>query len=295
MALLTLPAACSKPSGKVAPKANLPRSGEDVGQAEFELATDFPSVPDTVKIYKVVHPNITAEWVTELGRKFGFTGEARQPAEGQESTRILDKETGAVLRVFLKSGGVEYYASRNLDPILYVKNPSLPSYEEAERIATDFLTEKGLLPADRYVEEVDVGGTYGGVVTHLLVTFGRDIDGIPVSGGKFSVRVGDKGEIGQAMIMHREVEPYQQDVPIKSPAEAFEDLKDGNVGEGVPVYTQPPRCAKVVIDEMYLVYLMGAIVSKQEYVTPLYKFKGERLDEADNFLGGFTGWVQAVK
>ncbi|MDY6892345.1 MAG: hypothetical protein SVO26_01325, partial [Chloroflexota bacterium] len=177
MALLALPAACSNPpdgavpNGEDMPKPVLPSpAGGSIGQAEFELATDFPTAPDTVKIYKVVHPNITAELVTELGRKFGFTGEARPPAEGQERVLIGDEETGEKLMVYLNSGGIKYYATRDLDSILYVKNPSLPSYEEAERIATDFLTQKGLLPADRHSGKVDVGGTYGGVVTHLVVT-----------------------------------------------------------------------------------------------------------------------------
>ncbi|MDY6892344.1 MAG: hypothetical protein SVO26_01320 [Chloroflexota bacterium] len=298
---LTLTPACSQPDSKVIPKPDLPiPSGDGSGQPEFELATDIPTVPETMMVYRAIPPDITVESVTELGRKFGFTGEAHSRfTPYEEEFWISDKETGASLIVNGNSGGIDYHSTRDLDSIFDAKNPSLPSYEEAAKIATDFLVEKGLLPADRYLKEVDCGGSRGDsqgnvVVTHLVVTFGRKIDGIPVTGGKFGVRIGDKGKVGKLLIMHREVEPYQE-VPIKSSAEAFEDLKNRNVGEGVTQYILPVGCAKVVLDEMYLAYKVDIIHIKQEYVSPVYKFKGECFDEDGNSQGNFTGYVQAMK
>ena len=147
MALLALPAACSPSDGKAIsdgedmPKPVLPSpAGGSSGQVEFELATDFPSVPDTVKIYKVVHPHVTAESVTELGRKLGFTGEAH-PAIDNEIL-MSDKKTGASLEVFRNSGGFVCRFKRAKTSELYLNPPSLPSYEEAAKIATDFLTQR---------------------------------------------------------------------------------------------------------------------------------------------------------
>ena len=145
------------------------------------------------------------------------------------------------------------------------------------------------------MKEVDWGGKINGKVIQLLVRFGRDIDGIPEIHGKFGVRIGDKGKLEEIMIMHRELEPYQ-DVPTKSPAEAFEDLKNRNDCMLSSPYSPPPGCTKIVIDEVYLAYYMEPIVRKQEYVVPVYKFEGKYVDNEGNFIADMLfGYVQAVK
>ena len=308
MALLALPAACSNPpdgavpNGGDVPKPVLPSpSGDERRHPEFELATDFPTVPEMVTVYRVIPPDITAEWVTELGRKFGFMGEAGSgvPNIISMSDLSIDGKTRRGLRVYTNSGGIRYNCPSKLEPEEYPDYPelpsvSLPSYEEAERIAVDFLSERGLLLPDMRVNYVDVGGTYCDVITHLLVRFRRDINGIPVTGPghKFGVRIGEKGAIGEVFIVHREIEPYQ-DVPIKSTAEAYEDLKECK--NSVGYYVLPLDCKKVVIEEIYLAYWMDPVRDRQEYVAPVYEFTGECFDEAGNSIGDFTGWVQAMK
>jgi hypothetical protein len=179
-------------------------------------------------------------------------------------------------------------------PKLYPRTPpTLPSEEEAKEIATQFLAQVGLLPPGAYASEVVVGGSCGGDgmeihVAHLLVRFAWEIDGFPATDTKFGVRIGDGGEVVQVTRVWKETEPYKE-ISIRSPQEAYQELV---AGEGsCPV---PSGCRKMVIEKISLAYWMEPRIEKQEYVVPVYEFKGKCLDAEDNYLEDFTGWCQAT-
>lgn len=87
--------------------------------------------------------------------------------------------------------------------------PQLPSVEEAQKIAENFMTSKNLSPTNKgEMRLVHTGGVrsqnvtngkQGGPITDKLITFtyGRVIDSLPVigAGSKIIVNVGDKGEV----------------------------------------------------------------------------------------------------
>jgi hypothetical protein len=137
------------------------------------------------------------------------------------------------------------------------------------------------------------GGGAGGdgqayYVTHLLVIFAREIDGVRVTGTTLNVRIGDGGEVVQLTMVWREVEPYKK-VSIRSPEEAYQELI---AGEGsCPV---PSGCQKVVVEKITLAYWMEPAPIQQEYVIPVYEFKGKCLDSNGEYLEDFIGWCQAT-
>jgi hypothetical protein len=288
------------------------------GNPAFELtATDLPA-NNTMMVYKVENPVVTTDSVREIGGKLGFEGSAGY-IDGDTKIAMLDEGAEEVrqLSVWVDSGAVEY-AIVYPDKLYPPEPPNLPSEEEARQIAIDFLAQSGLLPPDATVDgsyeaEVVTGGTYaiekeaseegveeGGeigpevveeYVAHLLVRFHRQIDGFPVtgSGNKFGVRIGDEGEVITIIKVWREVTPYNE-VVIKTPEQAYQELKSG-----AGSYYAPLDCEKVVVEQVYLAYWMESLDEHQEYVVPVYEFKGKCLNKDGEYLEDFTGWCEAVK
>ena len=87
----------------------------------------------------------------------------------------------------------------------------------------------------------------------------------------------------------KETEPYKE-ISIRSPQEAYQELI---AGEGsCPV---PSGCEKMVVEKVTLAYWMEPdLYEKQEYVVPVYEFKGKCLDGEGNYLEDFTAWCQAT-
>jgi hypothetical protein len=276
-------------------QVNLPASQAAAGDIAFELATELPAVDNMIMVYKAKAPDVTIDKVIEVGRKLGFEGGA---GFIDDATKIamLDESDGEVrqLMVWVNSGTLAFHWLEP-DKLYPSAAPTLPTDEEAGKIATQFLAEAGLLPAGVHVSEVVEGGTYSGpegsYVAHLLVRFSYEIDGFSVTGtgAKFGVRIGDKGEVVDLYRVWRETEAYKE-IPIKAPQEAYQDLLTGKGSYGTP-----SGCQKVVIDKVSLAYWMEAADQKQEYVIPVYEFKGKCLDGQGNYLDDFTGWCQAVQ
>jgi len=278
-------------------------------------------------VYRVENPVVTTDSVREIGGKLGFEGSAGY-IDRDTKIAMLDERVEEVrqLSVWVNSGAVEY-AIVYPDKLYPPEPPNLPSEEEAGQIAIDFLAQSGLLPPDAtegdgYEIEVVTGGTYaveeeapqegveeempeegveeGGeikpevveeYVTHLLVRFHRQIDGFPVigSGNKFGVRIGDEGEVITILKVWREVTPYNE-VVINTPEQAYQEMKSG-----AGSYYAPLDCEKVVVEEVYLAYWMEPLDQHQDYVVPVYEFKGKCLDKDGEYLEDFTGWCEAVK
>ena len=297
---------------------DFPSAAGPSGNPGFELAATNLPPNNTMMVYKVKKPVVTTDSVREIGRKLGFEGSAGY-IDRETKIAMLDEGAEEVrqLPVWVNPGAVEY-AIVYPDKLYPPEPPNLPSEEEAGQIAIDFLAQSGLLPADAtvgggYEIEVVTGGTYaveeeipeevleeGGeiepevveeYVTHLLVRFHRQIDGFPVigSGNKFGVRIGDGGEVITVLKVWREITPYKE-VVINTPEQAYQELRSG-----AGSYYAPMDCEEVVVERVYLAYWMEPLDQYQEYVVPVYEFKGKCLDKDGEYIEDFTGWCEAVK
>ena len=281
-------------------QVNFPRILATTGNPTFELATSLPSVDNAMMTYKVNRPDVSAEKVTDIGRRLEFAGDVIPSSGGLSELAYEMSDEGSRLIVWRNSGTIEYNRSELLFPN---QAPNLPSNEEAKRIATAFLADAGLLPSDALIQEPVPGARMAGpkesstgemvaeeFIAHLLVRFDRDIGGLPVTGpgAKFGVRIGDGGEVGRVLKVWREMEPYNE-VPVKSPEQALQELKDG---EGT--HNAPQDCEKVVLDKIYVAYWMEPAPDPQEYVVPVYVFEGECLNKDGEYLDDFCGWCNAV-
>ena len=271
---------------------DLPVYADSGGGASFELAADFPEVGDRVMVYKVKPPEVTPEKVAQMGRRLGFQGE---PGVGTDMMAMTDESSGETrhLGVWVASGAVDYGFTPFMHKLYPDIPPTLPSEEEAKEIATQFLAQAGLLPPGAYVSEVLEGGRCGGdgqpsYLAHLLVRFTWEIDGVPATWTKFGLRIGDGGGVVQLVRVYREVEPYKE-VSIRSPQKAYQQLLAGKGS-----YATPSDCQKVMVERVSLAYWMEPAPIKQEYVIPVYEFKGKCLDASGEYLEDFLGWCQAT-
>ena len=260
--------------------------GESAAETVFTLDVSPPVVPKEITRYRIVQPDVTVDYVADLGARLELAGQA---ALAEPGIIIMSRpEESEVLRVYAKSGAMEYTRLNSLFP----ESPDLPNDDKAVEISTGFLQRTGLWSSDMEPKEVVVGGTAGGKPSHLLVRFARKVDGIPLSGpgNKLGVRIGDDGEVIQAMIHHPEFVPYQQDQCI-SPAMAFDRLVAGNT----LLSPSPYVGRRVVIKSIAMVYYLESVTERQEYLKPAYLFSGDSLDASGRYLGAFQSWVEAVE
>ncbi|MBN1190347.1 MAG: hypothetical protein JXA46_11385 [Dehalococcoidales bacterium] len=264
-------------------------------------------------VYKVKKPVVNEESVRNGGAKLGFTG-GTGLIDGDKKYSMLNETSDKVEQycVWVNSGAVEYRLSYP-KKLSSGEPPALPSKEDAIKIATDFLTQTGLLPdTESGNESVTINATSGGTYnvakksenssdpeeiissydTHILVSFSRQINGIPVAdsgGNKLGVRIGDKGEVIRVLKVWREVEPYQE-YPVKSVQQAYNELMDGK-GSGMI----PPGCTEIAIDHVSLAYWMGTLDVSQEYVSLVYEFTGTCRAANGDILGKYLGWTEALE
>jgi hypothetical protein len=112
----------------------------------FTAKTSLSATTGQAAVYEIKTSDVTTESVTALGRKLGFSGQARLTDDG---TKIVmsagEGEDMRQLTVWTASGAVEYgYVEPGK---LYPSEPAqLPSQGQAELIAYDFLQQADLLP-----------------------------------------------------------------------------------------------------------------------------------------------------
>jgi len=267
-------------------KINIPAS-EDDSTIKLQLETALPEFPETMTVYRMITPEVTREYVEELSDKFGIVGEIHniEDISAKELwTREKDIDDDKILEVFTATGGFVF----NNDKKLLKLDAVLPSEDEAAEIALKFLEERGWLYPDTQVKAtIESTG-------HILVSLERTINGMSFTGNgnKYQVRVGDGGEVVQVMINPvNEVEfKAYEEVGIKSVDQAYNELIAGKK------YTKPYDAKTIIIDDVATAYWLNAMNQSQDYVVPVYVFRGYYLDANGNQLeDSFKYWVEAVE
>jgi len=231
------------------------------GPLKFKFVGRFPKVPDKMLVYKIVRPeNITEAYVRELAEKyFDMPKDAKLSRSGGSLNLYWLKTHTHLFEFFPRTGFFNILKYKKAREKLSEDRKDYPSDEECKKIATEYLKERGLLPEDAYLGGVsDINIESVGAVS---VWFGRMI-GQYKSGGHGSgilIEIGVAGEITKVSKRWVEYEPYKM-APIKTPQEAFEQLKHGRA----LLMTSSGK-----VKAMALWYHMPA---DGEYVQPVYSF-----------------------
>lgn len=264
-----------------------------VKQHTFEMDVAFPDVGPTMTIYQVKSVNVSKVDVEAIGRLLGFNGGAGVVNDG-----VLGMVEGTkALNIYTASGAIWYADTAKLFKSVK-KQPNLPPDAEAIEIAETFLSTKGLFPSDAVMSNVvaDEQGEINTstkkvsnvIKTDLQVIFDRKIDNVPVigPGSKLKVYIGNDGEVTGFYKAWRVIEPYSE-CTIKTPEEAFEDLKAGKCR-----FAGPIGFDKAIVKEISLAYYIEAADKEQDFIEPVYVFKGELLFGED--VAEFEALVPAV-
>lgn len=253
------------------------------GMPLFDMVIPMPEFPEHIQIYRIETPDITAEYVAEVGAKLGLPGEAVLGSDGRY--RMSDKEQGRYLEVDPASGTI-WYSTSNLSRMSV---PTLPSQEKAATIATDFLAERGWLPQGVIVKSVrPYGLQIGSTLALLSIAFSYPPDiQLTGYGGDYSVSIGHEGEVVEMKINVRTYVPVEE-VPLKPIEQAYRELKKtGRKYTSIGSHW-------VKIEAVSIAYWLDYQIEGQEYVYPVYEFTGR----FGKYFGGtpspYRGWVDAT-
>jgi hypothetical protein len=222
---------------------------------------------EKILIYKTVAPIVTNETTLDYAKKFNVTGTLRG---GQV---IQSKDLRYAIQISKKSGTVRYQDYKRPNAQLDAPQ-TLPTDDEAVKIATQFLKDRDLYPEGvidptPVRENVYTDGKgdeiyYG----QIGVWYHRLLNNMNVEGTQLVVYVGGNGDVTGYYANWRNYEPYKE-YTITPPLEAFTKLKNN----GVPVGMNDAD-ATVSIDDMYLAYQTTAGAYSEDYLRPVWVFKG---------------------
>lgn len=255
-------------------------SGDVLGgqsPSNFILDTAPGKAPEKVMVYKTLPVVISKTDAIEFARKFNIT-DFNEPKEGDAVISVSSKDMRYNIELY-KNGGSRYSDYKRIDTPNGIDIPeNLPSDAEAEKIATEFLMEKGLLPEEavfrgsehRKIFRSDGSGSQPVVVWEdITIWYSRKIDGMNVEGTQFEIEVGGHGDIISFFTNWKDYQPSMK-YPVKSGESAFNELKQKRISVG----TGPVKPDVVSITQVYLAYYTKSVAYPEEYLEPVWVLKG---------------------
>ena len=232
---------------------------------EFVLDIELPDFPDKLNYYSAVRPEISADWVQAIGGKLeirdvaGFTGDEHKivMSQGDESVEVFASTASINIR------GIHFAR--------WTAGESISS-EDAAVIGEEFIKYLGLWSDDMQLNEV--APRYGGSIKEEWgVWFNQYIDGYPLVGGpkNLHVLVNMYGTVLGSGIWKLELEKAGE-ISCVNARQAYERMLSGDALE----FAVTPETA-IHINSASLGYYLESQTELQEYVMPVYVFKGERV------------------
>jgi hypothetical protein len=250
---------------------------EVMGRLSHTINLDTPvlSKVDKILIYKTILPQFTRQDILMYGEKFNMS--ADDDIKGGDEGYGRASKDRKIHLYLTNTGWIEYINSNRAHTINPIDIPgNLPSDDEAVKSATKFLKDHVLLPEGAEFRKTSHGrilgtaedGTSIVVWEDIQVWYGRKLDGKTVEGTQLMLAIGADGTPIEFFTNWREYEPYKE-YPLITPQDAFDKLK----AKGVPVGMNNPESI-VSIDDVRLAYKTKAGAYSEEYLEPVWVFKG---------------------
>lgn len=250
-------------------KVSTVESSDVAGIMSHYLVMNAPTkmAPDSILVYKSLTPDVNKEATLAFAKKFNVIGMLR----GETTVQSEDLVYGVTLTK--NSGSAEYMNAKR--PNEKQDAPEyLPSDAEAIEIATKFLKDRDLFPEGAVDPTIYRENAYtigkGDEIYYgkIGVWYHRMLNGLKVDGTQLVVYVGGNGDVIGYYANWRNYEPYKE-YPVTSPQVAFDKLKT----KGVPVGMNNPD-TMASIDDVYLAYETTAGAYKEDFLKPVWVFKG---------------------
>lgn len=238
---------------------------------------NLPDFPETMMIYKVIHPNVTEASVRELAHKFGMSEDAE--LKRSRALRLYWLKTSEQALEVDPSDSSFNIRKLKREDLETAAGKTYPSESDCRKIAEQYLGIRNLLSEDAYFRGVADNTKYSAGV--MSVGFGRKINGYKTwgAGGEILIEIGSDEEIVQIRKSWQQLIPYKS-YPIKSPQEALEELRNA---KGLLMHGCEGEVKNITIR-----YYTSP--QKQDYVQPVYYF-----DCVDLKGDSFYGVIPAVK
>ena len=258
---------CLQQAAPGTPIIDVPSVPNIIGSSgPYLLAAPFPVVNDSYPVYRTVLPDDSTEEKRRIGDLFGVSEDVKKP-----------ERTDGRLYYYTNSGAFQYIIPAKAYPYATHRQPDLPSDEEAREIATNYLLERGLFPADVYFEDVGIGSSCQNrsptsVTVYNLtkdVRFIKKIQGLRVYTAGITVSIGENGEVVAVSNSLRKFDPEPvRDVKIVTPEQAYQRLSAGDV----MIQPLSENYDKLVVTNISLGYWMATQTEPQNYIVPVYVF-----------------------
>lgn len=255
-----------------------------------ELRAELPKAPATLMIYRILYPKANQDYVNTLARAFALGDGAA--SNGRTWMASLGKRA---LEVYPATGAFWFKDDAQLWS--GQRPDALPTAEEAQAIAEQFLREKKLLLPNLAFENTGYSNlTIYDVATasqthyntDIHINFRLTVGGAPVegAGGKVKAYLGEGGELIGLYWAGFETQPYKL-YPLLSPQEAVAALQE----QGIVSTLKSPR--QVSISEVRLAYFAGPGIEAQEFLQPVYVLSGTVENESES--APFSQYTPAIQ
>jgi hypothetical protein len=276
---------------------------ENAPPVEVVLETELPVVPEKLPIYQV--QTVDDEYITALANRLGFSYKPSQPTDSNmPHTYVQGSDYKSHTKLPDGTQWIEIYnnGSIRLFTQMSIKNApkSLPSFDEAVKIARDWLFSYDLYPVN--VTDVKKGG--GLVVTNiengtntsysLVIQFKTKLGDYDQYAPTASVEVGENGKIISAYINATQLKEYGF-ANIKTPESALSLLK----ARMASPLANPPESRESLINLRSFERLSVTQVTLEYangggYLQPIYVFKGNAYSDGIPNQDIFVGKVDAI-
>ncbi len=245
----------------------------------ISVPSKLPPTATEMPLLKVIPKQVMPQDVEEIGQHFGMSGEVGDGGNYENTYFMADGSKA--LRVS-KVEGIDFGDSEKLWKVVE-KAPDLPSLKEAEEIATSFLKDTGMLPADAspgkaiFSDVMGIGKKESTEIkeefpTDISVEFQRVISGeYPVYGGGSSclVYIGEGKEITGFTKIWRDYEDIGRVniFDVKTATDLF-----NKYGAQIALTGIPGVVEEYDITDTILGYYEGGFGEYQDYLIPSYLF-----------------------
>lgn len=261
----------------------------------------LPKFPDRAKVFKIIPISTDLLALKKTGQEVAQTGFTNGPARVRGNIYQWTDPSSSIGRKI----NVDIFSSEFSVNSAFLNDPNvqngknLPSPNEAINLAQNFLSSMTILPSDikttkpyyysiRNSQLTPTSSVSDAQIIEVDL-FQKDFNDLPIYYPKpynstMNIFIGGgetRPQILQAQYFHQEVSTESATYPIKTPEEAFTELKDGKA-----YIANPAGLGKneVPLQEISLAYYMSD--KTQDYLMPIVVFKGS---------DGFIAYLSAVK
>lgn len=239
------------------------------GRLSHNLVLNTPAkkTVGSVIVYETIPPTVNKESTLALAKKFNVTGTLRGDTAVQSDDLVFG------VQLTKNSGCAEYMNAKRPNAIQDAPD-NLPTDDEAITIATKFLKDRDLYPegigdpVPKRENAYTVGKGDEIYFGQIGVWYPRYLNGLKVEGTQLVVYVGGSGDVIGYFANWRDYTP-DKEYPLISQQDAFEQMKTEGVSVGMN-----EKDAPVSIDTVYLAYRTKAGAYPEDYLEPVWVFKG---------------------